>query len=112
SLGHSARRTAGVKVRQALGSAVLLVPWDLRDAVEEVTDLLADELNVKELSFAEDASELVRTTLRPNFATAGPDLGSRVRELAEAIGYGSGQLDGGRSVNVDGAQVSVVVTKS
>jgi len=24
--------------------------------------------------------------------------------LAEAIGYGSGQLDGGRSVNVDGAQ--------
>ncbi|MCA1830954.1 MAG: DUF5915 domain-containing protein, partial [Actinobacteria bacterium] len=85
SLGHSARRTAGVKVRQALRQAVLLVPWDLRDAVEDVAGLLAEELNVKELTFAEEASELVRTTLRPNFATAGPDLGQRVRDLARAL---------------------------
>lgn len=85
SLGHAARRHAGVKVRQALGRAVLLVPWDLRDAVEEVADLLADELNVKELEFAEEASELVRTTLRPDYATAGPALGPRVRDLASAL---------------------------
>ncbi len=86
SLGHSARRSAGVKVRQALRQAVLLVPWDLRDAVEEVAELLADELNVKELAFAEEASELVRTTLRPNFAAAGPAFGPRVRELQTALG--------------------------
>jgi isoleucyl-tRNA synthetase len=85
SLGHSARRSAGVKVRQALRQAVLLVPWDLRDAVEEVADLLADELNVKELAFAEEASELVRTTLRPNFAAAGPAFGPRVRALQNAL---------------------------
>jgi isoleucyl-tRNA synthetase len=85
SLGHSARRKAGVKVRQALRQAVLLVPWDLRDAVEEVADLLAEELNVKELAFAEEASELVRTTLRPDFAAAGPALGPRVRDLAGAL---------------------------
>ena len=33
SLGHSARRQAGVKVRQPLREAVVLVPEDLRDAV-------------------------------------------------------------------------------
>ena len=47
-------------MRQPLGRAVLLVPEDLQDAVEEVADILADELNVDELEFAEDASELVR----------------------------------------------------
>jgi isoleucyl-tRNA synthetase len=82
SLGHAARAEAGVKVRQPLGRAVLLVPEDLQDAVEEVGEILADELNVAELEFAEDTSELVRVTLRPNYRTAGPDFGPRVRQLA------------------------------
>ncbi|MEX2537716.1 MAG: isoleucine--tRNA ligase [Actinomycetota bacterium] len=85
SLGHSARGQAGVKVRQPLGHAVLLVPWDLRDAVEDVAELLAEELNVRELSFAEDAGEVVRATLRPDYRTAGPELGDRVRDLAKAL---------------------------
>ncbi len=85
SLGHSARGEAGVKVRQPLGRAVLLVPDDLQDAVEEIADLLADELNVDVLEFAGDAGELVRLTVRPNYRTAGPDFGSRVRELAQAL---------------------------
>jgi isoleucyl-tRNA synthetase len=86
SLGHSARAEAGVKVRQPLGRAVLLVPEDLQDAVEELAEVLADELNVKELEFAEDASDLVRVTLRPNYRTAGPDFGPRVRALAQYLG--------------------------
>ena len=85
SLGHSARSEARVKVRQPLAHAVLLVPDDLRDAVEDVAGLLADELNVGELSFAEDVGELVRVTLRPNYPTAGPELGSRVGSLAKAL---------------------------
>jgi len=85
SLGHSARSDARVKVRQPLGRAVLLVPDDLRDAVEDVGDLLADELNVHELSFAEDVGDLVRITLRPNYRTAGPELGSAVRGFAKAL---------------------------
>jgi isoleucyl-tRNA synthetase len=64
---------------------VLLVPWDLRDAVEDVAELLAEELNVRELSFAEDAGEVVRATLRPDYRTAGPELGDRVRDLAKAL---------------------------
>jgi isoleucyl-tRNA synthetase len=85
SLGHSARSDARVKVRQPLARAVLLVPEDLQDAVEEVGDLLADELNVGELEFAEEVGELVRITLRPNYRTAGPELGSAVRPLAQAL---------------------------
>jgi isoleucyl-tRNA synthetase len=85
SLGHSARSDAGVKVRQPLGHAVLLVPEDLRDAVSDVTELLADELNVDEISFAEEVGALVRATLRPNYPTAGPEFGNGVRALAQAL---------------------------
>jgi isoleucyl-tRNA synthetase len=85
SLGHSARADASMKVRQPLGRALLLVPEDLQDAVEEVADILADELNVDELEFAHDASDLVRVTLRPNFRTAGPDFGPRVQALASYL---------------------------
>jgi isoleucyl-tRNA synthetase len=85
SLGHSARGEASVKVRQPLSRAVLLVPEDLQDAVEELADILADELNVDDLEFAEDASELVRVALRPNFRTAGPDFGPRVQALASYL---------------------------
>jgi isoleucyl-tRNA synthetase len=68
-----------------LARAVLLVPWDLRDAVEEVAELLADELNVGELEFADEVGDLVRVTLRPNYPTAGPEFGSRVGALARAL---------------------------
>ena len=85
SLGHSARSEARLKVRQPLAHAVLLVPEDLRDAVSDVAELLADELNVGELSFAEDVGELVRVTLRPNYPMAGPELGPRVGSLAKAL---------------------------
>jgi isoleucyl-tRNA synthetase len=108
SLGHSARADAGVKVRQPLGNAVLLVPEDLQDAVEEIGDVLADELNIKELTFAEDASELVRVTLRPNFRTAGPDFGPRVRALASYLGGLDAQTCADVAVTLeDGLEVEI-----
>jgi isoleucyl-tRNA synthetase len=86
SLGHSARRTAGVKVRQPLSRAVLLVPFDLVDAVADIADVLADELNVDEIEFAEEASDLVKVRLKPNFPVAGPEFGPKVGALAKAFG--------------------------
>jgi isoleucyl-tRNA synthetase len=85
SLGRSARTDARVKVRQPLAGAVLLAPPDLQMDLEPVLDLVSEELNVRELSFASDTGDLVRATLRPNYETAGPDFGSRVRELAAAL---------------------------
>jgi isoleucyl-tRNA synthetase len=85
SLGHSARRQAGVKVRQPLAHAVLLVPPDLTDAVADLADVLADELNVDEIEFAEEASDLVKITLKPNFPVAGPEFGPKVSAFARAL---------------------------
>ncbi len=111
SLGHSARGTAGFKVRQPLGHAVLLVPEDLRDAVEDVAELLAEELNVAEFSFAEDAGEVVRLTLRPNYRSAGPELGPRVRELAKSLEALDSQACAELAAKLDeGADIDIEVT--
>ncbi len=108
SLGHSARSAARVKVRQPLDRAVLIVPEDLRDAVEDVADLLADELNVDELEFADEVGELVRITLRPNYQAAGPELGSRVRALAKALEtLGPDEAAGIAATLEEGADVEV-----
>jgi isoleucyl-tRNA synthetase len=82
SLGHSARSDAGVKVRQPLSEAVLLVPSEYRMDAERVADLVAEELNVRSVTFAEDVGTLVGVTLRPNYRNAGPDFGDRVQMLA------------------------------
>jgi isoleucyl-tRNA synthetase len=108
SLGHSARSDAKVKVRQPLGRAVLLVPPDLRDAVEDVAELLADELNVDELSFAEEVGALVQVRLRPNYAVAGPELGARVRQLGETLSsLEPDQAESTASILEDGQEVDV-----
>jgi isoleucyl-tRNA synthetase len=108
SLGHSARSDARMKVRQPLARAVLLVPEDLQDAVEEVSDLLADELNVGELEFAEDVGDLVRITLRPDYRTAGPELGASVRPLAKALeALAPGEAEQLAATLEDGADVEV-----
>ncbi len=115
SLGRSARTDARVKVRQPMAGAVLLVPPDLEEAVVAVAELVADELNVHQISFAEEAGELVRISLRPNYRTAGPDFGPRVRDLAAALealgdaGETADRLEAGEpvEVEVDGEWVEV-----
>ncbi|HVL81390.1 MAG TPA: isoleucine--tRNA ligase [Actinomycetota bacterium] len=85
SLGHSARSDAQVKVRQPLSEAVLLVPAEYRADAERAADLIAEELNVRRISFAEDVGTLVHVSLRPNYRVAGPELGPRVGMLAKAL---------------------------
>ncbi|HVE91455.1 MAG TPA: isoleucine--tRNA ligase [Actinomycetota bacterium] len=85
SLGRSARTDAKAKVRQPLAEAVLLVPASERDGLADLEDTIAEELNVKSIRYAEEAGELVKVTLRPNYRTAGPAFGPRVGELAGAL---------------------------
>ena len=68
SLGHAARNSAGLKVRQPLQEAAFGVPSDeTPDAILAMADMIAEELNVKEirvLSLA-DSSDMVNYALKP-----------------------------------------------
>jgi isoleucyl-tRNA synthetase len=91
SLGHRARSTSGLKVRQPLRRLVVAGAA----AAEAHVDEIADELRVKEVEFgAVEASEL---RVKPNLRLLGPRLGAELREVRAALEAGQfEELEGGR----------------
>src|SRR3954469_4639397 len=85
TLGHRARSGAKVKVRQPLRAAVVVAAGRERAAIERLSDVVADELNVKELRFVERADELGSYEVKPNYRTLGPRFGKDMPKVADAI---------------------------
>ncbi|MEA2694917.1 MAG: isoleucyl-tRNA synthetase [Acidobacteriota bacterium] len=85
-LGHAARNEHGLKTRQPL-AAVTLVTADpaLPVLVEPYSDLLKDELNVKEIRWAADRAQYVHHEVRPLYPKLGPKLGKRMGEVKKAL---------------------------
>ncbi|MGH2650578.1 MAG: class I tRNA ligase family protein, partial [Actinomycetota bacterium] len=90
-LGRRIRSESKVKVRQPLLEAVVHYPGD-HDALRPLLPLVAQELNVKGVVFAESAEQLGRWRAKPNFRTLGPRLGPRVKEVAAALAADDGSL--------------------
>ena len=85
-LGHSLRKQHQLKVRRPLRK-VTVVTHDLEAAraVASHTQLIADELNLKEVAVTESGKDLVMVSARANFARLGPRLGDLTRQVASAI---------------------------
>ena len=112
ALGLAARNEAGVKVRQPLQAAtVVLADPSAQGALTALAPLVTDELNVRELRFASDATDFVAFRAKPNFAVLGRKLGKRMKPLAAALAKLDGnevksRLDAGTlAVDVDGESI-------
>jgi isoleucyl-tRNA synthetase len=78
SLGHAARNSENIKVRQPLAEAAFVIGnAEEQSVVADYADLLIDELNVKEVSLLGSASEAVEFSLNP----LPKQLGSRFKAL-------------------------------
>ncbi|HEY7397642.1 MAG TPA: isoleucine--tRNA ligase [Gaiellaceae bacterium] len=96
-LGHQARSTSELKLRQPLRR---LVVAGAADGAERHGDEIADELRVKEVTFGEVESSELR--VKPNLPVLGPKLGAQLRDVRERLARGEfEELDGGR-FRVDG----------
>jgi isoleucyl-tRNA synthetase len=85
-LGLAARSQAKVKVRQPLRAAVVVAAGAEREAIERMSEIVREELNVKELRFVADADELGEVELKPNYRTLGPRFGKQMPIVAAAVG--------------------------
>jgi isoleucyl-tRNA synthetase len=103
ALGRQIRTDTKMKVRQPLARAVVHYAGD-HEALRPLLSLVTDELNVKEVEFAESAEQLAGWRARPNFRALGPRLGARVKVLAERLGAEDGrmaaELAAGREVKI------------
>jgi len=84
-LGRAARAQAKAKVRQPLRRAVIVANEVERAAIEARADLVTSELNVKELDFVSDESELVSYSAKPNYRALGPRFGKSMPQVAAAV---------------------------
>ena len=84
-LGRAARAQAKAKVRQPLRRAVIVANDAERAAIEARADLVTAELNVKELDFVSDESELVSYEVKPNYRSLGPRFGKHMPQVAAAV---------------------------
>ena len=103
ALGRTIRVETKTKVRQPLAEAIVHYPGD-HSTVLPLLGLVADELNVKRVVFAESADRFGRWQAKPNFRELGPRLGPRVREVAETLARDDGSLAG---VLADGGSVTL-----
>lgn len=85
-LGRAARVEAKLRVRQPLREAiVVLADASLAADIADLLPIVEEELNVKQVGFAEDVDRYVEYELRPNFKAIGPRLGRLVQELKGAL---------------------------
>jgi len=114
SLGHAARNSQQIKVRQPLASIAFAVPAGRADVVNHYADLIADELNVKQVSLLDGAGDVVKYELNPLPQRLGPRFGpdfpkiQRTLRQVDARPYAEKLLAGEDiSVQVNGQEASL-----
>ena len=81
-LGRAARNGANCKNRQPLGKMYVQAAQALDGFY---TDIIADELNVKNVEFTEDTSAFMSYTFKPQLKTVGPKYGKQLGEIRQAL---------------------------
>ena len=86
SMVLSLRKKVNIRVRQPLNKILLPVSGEgLRTIVESVKDLILAEVNVKNIEYITDASNMLIKKIKPNFRVLGKKVGSQMNEAAEVI---------------------------
>ncbi len=86
SLGRSARSSEDIKLRQPLAKARINVGSQQAQAdLQELADVLAEEINVKEIEVVSEVGELVNYKLMPNNRVLGPKFGSDFPKVRQAL---------------------------
>jgi isoleucyl-tRNA synthetase len=100
-LGRAARGEHGLKTRQPLAKATVVTPkalaWVLAPGsagatgpdpgwlIQRFRDVIAEELNVKEVHLAAERGAYVHHEVKPNFRVLGKKLGARMKAVQAAL---------------------------
>ena len=81
-LGRACRNTANIKNRQPIGTMYVKAEEKMS---EFYTDIIADELNVKEVKFADDVESFISYSFKPQLRTVGPKYGKLLGGIRQAL---------------------------
>ncbi len=110
-LGRAARNAAGMKNRQPIGRMYVKAVHSLDSYF---MDIIKDELNVKEVAFKEDVSDLTSYSFKPQLKTVGPKYGKQLGGIREYLSAVDGtramkelKADGALKFEVNGVEISL-----
>ena len=83
SLGRFAREDAKIKVRQPISE--LILDNSNKDIIGDLTSIIKEELNVKNILFTTDMAKYMNYQIKPNYREVGKVLGSKIKLFAEIL---------------------------
>ncbi len=89
-MGRACRNNANIKNRQPIGKMFVKAPFGLPEFFQEI---IADELNVKNVEFTEDVSSFTDYAFKPQLRTVGPKYGKYLKQIQQALS----ELDGNKA---------------
>ncbi len=81
-MGRACRNTANIKNRQPIGKMFVKSGFVLD---QFYTEIIADELNVKEVEFTDDIADFISYTFKPQMRTVGPKYGKLLNKIKTVL---------------------------
>ena len=112
-LGRACRNSGNMKNRQPLANMFVKAPFTLNEFFK---DIIADELNIKAVTFTDDVRSFTTYTFKPQLRTVGPKYGKLLGKIRTALSSVDGnaamdELKANGSVNFDFDGEKVVLTE-
>ena len=91
-MGRAARNAANIKNRQPIGTMFVKAEKALDEVYQEI---IADELNVKKVTFTDDVRDFTSYTFKPQLKTVGPKYGKFLGGIKQYLA----QVDGNEAMD-------------
>jgi isoleucyl-tRNA synthetase len=86
SMVLSLRKKEMIKVRQPLQKILIpIANKAMQVEIEKVESYILNEVNVKEILYVEDTSDMVKKKIKPNFKSLGKRAGPKIKAVQEAV---------------------------
>ncbi|MGI6096074.1 MAG: isoleucine--tRNA ligase [Lachnospiraceae bacterium] len=91
-MGRACRNAANIKNRQPIGKMFVKADYALSDFY---TEIIADELNIKEVAFTDDVRAFTTYTFKPQLKTVGPKYGKFLNGIRQTLA----EVDGNQAMD-------------
>lgn len=114
SLILSLRKKGNIRVRQPLNKVMIPISDAQEQSyIEAVSDLIKNEVNIKEIQYLKESSDILVKKIKANFKLLGPKFGKQMKQVADLIAALSQkeinelELNGAINVQLEGEPIEI-----
>lgn len=83
--GRALRSKINIKGRQPLSSASLVCTKEIEASTKPLLELIKEELNVKNITYARDTSLFMTKTVKPRYSRLGPKYKEKAKQITQVL---------------------------